>query len=80
MVLALDQVTQSRKIPASITVDQKTEFTSLVMDDWVHVNQVSLAFKRPGKTTDKVLYASFNGRLRGGWLNVHEFKSIEEAR
>ena len=77
VILALDRAAQSRKLPASITVDHGTEFTSLAMDDWAHVNRVSLAFTRPGKPTDNGLCESFNGRLRDECLNVHEFKSIE---
>ena len=38
VILALDRAAQSRKLPTSITVDHGTEFTSLVMDDWAHVN------------------------------------------
>ena len=80
VILALDRAAQSRQLLASITVDHGTEFTSLVMDDWAHVNRVSLAFTRPGKPTDNGLCESFNGRLRDECLNVHEFKTIEEAK
>ena len=80
VIMALDRAAQSRKLPTSITVDHGTEFTSLVMDDWAHVNRVSLAFTRPGKSTDNGLYESFNGRFRDEYPNVHEFKNIEEAR
>lgn len=77
---ALNRISKLRKLPASITVDHGTEFTSLVMDDWAHVNHVSLAFTRPGEPTDNGLCESFNGRLRDECLNAHEFKSIEEAK
>jgi putative transposase len=76
----LNRLSKLRKLPASITVDHGTEFTSLVMDDWAHVNRVSLAFTRPGKPTDNGLCESFNGRLRDEYLNLHEFKTIEEAK
>ncbi len=80
VILALDRAAQGRKLPASITVDHGNEFTSPVMDDWAHVNRVSLAFTRPGKPTDNGLCESLNGRLRDECLNVHEFESIEEAK
>jgi len=64
VIMALDRAAQSRKLLTSITVDHGTEFTSLVMDDWAHVNRVSLAFTRPGKPTDNGLCESFSGRLR----------------
>ena len=80
VILALDRAAQSCKLHDSIIVDHGTEFTTLVMDDWAHVNHVSLAFTRPGKPKDNGLCESLNGRLRDECLNVYEFKSIEEAK
>ena len=77
---ALNRVNKFRKLPTSITVDHGPEFTSLVMDEWAHVSRVNLAFTRPGKPTDNGLCESFNGRLRDECLNVHEFKTMEEAK
>ena len=75
---ALNRVSKSRKLPASITVDHGTEFTSLIMDDWANVNRVTLAFTRPGKPTDNGLCESFNGRLRDEFKNMEEAKHIIE--
>ncbi len=61
MILAIDRAAQSRKMPASITVDHGTEFTILVVDDWVDINDLSLTFTRPGNPTDNGLCESFNG-------------------
>ena len=58
VILALDRAAQSRKLPASVTVDHGTEFTFLVMDDWAHANYVSLAFTRSRKPTDNGLCES----------------------
>jgi putative transposase len=80
VIMALDRAAQSCKLSTLTTVDYGTEFTSLVIDDWAHMNHISLAFIRPGMPTDKGLCESFNGRLRYEGLNVHEFKSIEEAK
>ena len=77
--MVLDRSAQSRRLPASITVDHGTELTPLLMDDWAHINRVRLVFTRPGKPTDNGLCESFNDRLRDECLKVHEFKSIEEA-
>jgi putative transposase len=44
------------------------------------INRVSLAFTRSEKPADNGLYESFNRRLRDECLNIHEFKSIEEAK
>jgi len=77
---ALNRIGKTRKLPASITVDHSTEFTSLVMNAWAHLNRISLAFTRPGKPIDNGLCESFNCRLRDEFLNAHEFKTIEEAK
>jgi putative transposase len=63
-----------------ITVDHETEFTSLALDEWAHVNRVTMSLTRPGKPTDNALCESLNGRLRDECLNIHEFKKIEDAR
>jgi putative transposase len=80
IILALDRVALNRKLPASITEDHGTEFTSLVMDDWTYVNLVSLAFTEPGKLSDNGFCESFNGRFRDESLNFHDFNTIEEVK
>ena len=80
VILALHRAAQRHKLHDSIIEVHSTEFTTLVMDDWAHVNHVSLAFTRPGKPKDNGLCESFNARLRDECLNVYEFKSIEEAK
>ena len=64
VILAFDQEAKSCKSPVSMTVDHGTEFNFLAIDDWVHVNHVSLVFIRPGKPTDNGLCRSFNGRTQ----------------
>ena len=68
------------RLPACITVDHGTEFTSRALDCWAWENKVQLDFTRPGKPTDNGLCESFNGRLRDECLNTHEFESLEQAR
>lgn len=55
VILALDLAAQSRKLPASTAVNYGAEFTFLAMDDWAHLNRVSLVFTRPGKPADSGL-------------------------
>jgi len=76
----LDRVAKQACLPASITVDHGTEFTSKALDFWAWQNKVLLDFTRPGKPTDNGLCESFNGRLRDECLNAHEFLSLEHAK
>jgi putative transposase len=50
------------------------------MDLWADTNGVRLGFGRRGKPTDNAMIASFNGRFREDYLNVHGFASLEDAQ
>jgi putative transposase len=80
VVEALSRVGKTVCLPASITVDHGTEFTSRALDFWAWENKVQLDFTRPGKPTDNGLCESFNVRLRDECLNTHEFESLEQAK
>jgi putative transposase len=69
---ALSRVGKTVRLPACITVDHGTEFTSRALDFWAWENKVQLDFTRPGKPTDNGLCESFNGRLRDECLNTHD--------
>ena len=55
--------------PQAIAVDNGSEFTSKVVDQWAYLNKVGLDFSRPGKPTDNALIEAFNARLRAECLN-----------
>jgi len=76
---ALDHAIQERGKPASITVDNGSEFAGKVMDTWSDLHKVQLAFIRPGKPTENAFVESFNGRLRAECLNVELFRSMAEV-
>ena len=80
VVEALSRVGKTVRLPACITVDHGTEFTSRALDFWAWENKVQLDFTRPGKPTDNGLCESFNGRLRDECLNTHEFESLQQAQ
>ena len=80
VVEALSRVGKTVRLPACITVDHGTGFTSRVLDFWAWENKVQLDFTRPGKPADNGLCESFNGRLRDECLNTHEFESLEQAK
>jgi len=61
-------------------VDNGTEFTSVVMDQWAYWNGVTLDFSRPGKPQDNALIEAFNSRFRQECLNEHWFLSVADAQ
>lgn len=77
---ALDMAVRERGKPASITVDNGSEFAGKVMDAWADSRAVHLAFIRPGKPTENAFIESFNGRLRDECMNTEIFRSTAEVR
>ena len=80
MVATLTRITSTRGLPATIKVDNGSEFISKAMDKWAYERGVELDFSRPGKPTDNAKIESFNGRLRQECLNMHWFLSLDDAR
>jgi putative transposase len=60
----LSTVAYRRPLPAVISVDQGTEFTSKALDHWAYHSGVQLDFTRPGKPTDNAHVEAFHGCLR----------------
>jgi putative transposase len=80
VVNTLNRVAMKRGLPATIKVDNGSEFISKVMDKWAYERRIKLDFSRPRKPTDNAKVESFNGRLRQECLNAHWFLSLEDAR
>lgn len=70
--------TRGRK-PATITVDNGSEFTSKELDTWCYLNDVKLDFIRPGKPVENCYIESFNGRLRDECLNMNLFFTLDDT-
>lgn len=80
VVELLDQVAIERGYPKRIICDNGPEFRSRAFDAWAYEHGVTVAFIQPGKPAQNAFGESFNGKLRNEWLNVHWWKSLEEAR
>jgi putative transposase len=77
---ALTPIVAQRGAPASITVDNGSEFVSRAMDAWAYAHDVRLDFIRPGKPVENAFIESFNGKLRDECLNAHVFSSAVDAQ
>ena len=80
VVEVLEEVCRQVGFPATIRVDQGTEFVSRDLDLWAYQRGVTLDFSRPGKPTDNAFIEAFNGRLRAECLNAHWFLSLADAQ
>lgn len=57
--------------PNTITVDNGTESTSRVLDEWAFRRGVTLDFIRPGKPSENGFIEALNGKLRDECLNAN---------
>jgi putative transposase len=80
VVDVLERVGSEVGFPATIRVDQGTEFVSRDLDLWAYHRGVVLDFSRPGKPTDNAFIESLNGKFRAECLNAHWFMSLDDAR
>jgi putative transposase len=80
VVDACNQLVAKRGAPVRVFVDNGSEFSGQMMDLWAYHHGVQIDFSRPAKPTDNAFIESFNGSLRDECLNVHWFKSLEDAR
>jgi putative transposase len=70
----------SGRLPAVITADNGTEFTSKALDAWAFERGVKLDFTTPGKPTENGFVESFQGRFRDECLNAEVFEDLSDAR
>lgn len=80
VVAILEGVCNEVGFPATIRVDQGSEFVSRDLDLWAYQRGVTLDFSRPGKPTDNAFIEAFNGRFRAECLNAHWFLSLADAQ
>ncbi len=77
---ALDDLALTYGYPKYLRIDNGTELTSKVMQQWSEDHSVELLFIQPGKPTQNAYIESFNSRVRSEFLNVHWFRSLLDAR
>ena len=68
------------RVPKSIVCDNGPELTSKAFFFWTKERGIKLLFIQPGKPTQNAFVESFNGKFRDYCLNLHWFRSLEEAR
>jgi putative transposase len=75
----LHRLSMMHQKPAVIQVDNGTEFASHARDKWAFREDVRLALRLAGNSTDNAHIESFNTRLRAESLNAHVFESLKDA-
>jgi putative transposase len=80
VIAVLDDLARTYGYPKYLRVDNGTELTSKVMQQWSEEHCVELLFIQPGKPTQNAYIESFNSRVRAEFLNAHWFRSLLQAR
>lgn len=75
----LDKLIKQFGKPASIKVDNGSEFRSGHTQNWAKEAGIELNFIEPGKPMQNAFIESFNGRFRDECLNENWFSNIWEA-
>lgn len=80
VVRVLEELRKQGRKAAAIVIDNGTEFTSQVVDQWAYENQVQLHFITPGRPMENGFIESFNGKFRDECLNENWFVDLADAR
>lgn len=80
VIRILEQLEESRGLPAMIRVDNGPEFISHKLDLWCKERKITLAYIEPGKPTQNAYVERLNGSLRRELLNAYVFRTLEEVR
>ena len=80
VVAVLDNVAAVYGYPKYLRVDNGTELTSKLMQQWSEEHDVELLFIQPGKPTQNAFIESFNNRVRTELLNARWFHTLIEAQ
>ena len=79
VIRLLEQLIAERACPQRIVCDNSPKFTSKKMHFWSQDSGVKLHYIQPGKPTQNALMESPNGKFRDNCLNLHVFRSLDEA-
>lgn len=68
------------RLPEKILCDNGPEITSKAMFFWTKARGIKLLSIQPGKPTQNPFVESFNGKFREYCLDMHWFRTLNEAR
>lgn len=80
VIEVLERLRGSRGLPAVIVTDNGSEFTSRAFDAWAYARGIKIDFIQPGKPVQNCFIESFNRTFRDECLNMHWFRSLDDAR
>jgi len=80
VIRVLEELEESRGLPAMLRVDNGPEFISGKLDRWCKERKITLAFIQPGKPTQNPYVERLNGSIRRELLGAYVFRTLDEVR
>ena len=80
VIRALNQIIEWRGKPVAIRCDNGPEYISTKLQEWAKEYKVTIAYIQPGKPTQNAYVERWNRTVRHEWLEMNEFKTIQEAQ
>lgn len=80
VIRVLDQLKESRGLPAQIRVDNGPELISAKLVAWCEIHHVRLHHIQPGRPTQNAYIERFNRTFRNEVLDANLFGSLSEVR
>ncbi len=80
VIRVLEQLKESRPLPAQIRVDNGPEVVSSKLVAWCESNRIKLHHIQPGKPTQNAYIERFNRTFRTEVLDAHVFESLSRVR
>ena len=76
----LERLFDAHGVPQYIRSDNGPEFRAEALQRWIKDRGVTWEFIQPGKPAQNAFIERFNGTLRTEVLDLHSFRTLEEAR
>jgi putative transposase len=76
----LEQIIEWRGKPRMIRCDNGPEYISHKIQAWAKEKDIQLGYIQPGKPQQNAYIERYNRTVRHEWLEMNEFKTIEEAQ
>jgi len=80
VIRSLENIIEWKGKPKTIRCDNDPEYISVELVNWAEKRGIDLIHIQPGKPTRNALVERFNRTVRHEWLDLVNFKSVQQAQ